>query len=107
MCRKAGQVRLGGELAVVGEGMSQGGQDQVSADSIPRGHLVDMSQQVGRIVVDAERAGAFQFVLAVAAGEQAYAQSASALGRQHVPDTVPDDQGVVNVHAKSLGGGKE
>ncbi len=38
-----------------------------------------MPQQVGRVVVDAERAGLFEFLLAVAAGEQADAERAGAL----------------------------
>ena len=52
-----------------------------------------MSQQVGGILIDAIGAGAFQLLLAIAAGEQANAERAGAARGQHVPDAVADDRG--------------
>src|SRR5262245_18251933 len=54
----------------------------------PHAHLVQMPQQVGRVLVDAIGAGALQLVLAVAAGEQADAERAGAPRGEQVPDAV-------------------
>src|SRR6185437_15287253 len=55
----------------------------------------------------AERAGAGEFFFAVAAGEQADAQRAGALRREHVPHAVAHHHGAGDVHAQPFGGGEE
>src|SRR3954470_21888056 len=50
--------------------------------------LVEVRQQVGGVLVDAVGAGPLQFVLAVAAREQADPQGPRPPGRQQVPDAV-------------------
>jgi hypothetical protein len=42
-------------------------------------HFVDVLQEVGRIFIDAIRAGTLEFVLAVAAGQETNAKGAGAL----------------------------
>jgi hypothetical protein len=39
--------------------------------SSPAAHLVEMSQQIGRVLINSSRSGSLQFPLAVAAGEEA------------------------------------
>jgi len=55
----------------------------------------------------ARRAGALQFLTAVAAGLQPDAERSGAARREEVPDAVPDDHRVPGVHAEQRGGAKE
>ena len=65
------------------------------------------SSRVGRIGIHAERAGAFEFVFAIAAGQQSDAERARALRGDHVPDAVAEHERLADVHAKTFGGGEE
>src|SRR5688572_10385722 len=76
-----------------------------SAAFLGRESLVDfieMAQQVGRILVDTVGAGPFEFLTAVASGQQADSKPPGSSGSQHIPDTVADDDGVVNWHVETL-----
>src|SRR3979411_2538548 len=75
--------------------------------SIPAAHLVDVPQQVGRIFVDATRAGPLELVAAVATRQQADAKCASTLRSQHVPDTIAHNQGRFYSYAQSGGRGQK
>src|SRR5690348_10376112 len=57
----------------------------------PAADLVDVAQEVGRILIYPHGTGALELVLAIAAGEEAHSQAAGAPGGQHVPDAVADD----------------
>ena len=57
----------------------------------PDADLVEVTQQIGRLLVDAVRARALELVLAVPAGQQPDAQCARAPRRQQVPHAVADD----------------
>jgi len=59
-------------------------------------------EQVGRAVEDAEGAAAFEFVLTIAAGEQADGEGLGAAGGQNVPDRIADDEGVLRLFADLL-----
>jgi hypothetical protein len=56
--------------------------------------LVEMTQQIGRVVVDAVRSSALELFPAVAAREEIHAECAGAARRQKVPHTVPDNNRV-------------
>src|ERR1700716_1799904 len=75
--------------------------------SIPAAHLVDVPQQVGRIFVDATRAGPLELVAAVATRQQADAKCASTLRSQHVPDAIAHNQGRHYSYSQSGGCGQE
>ena len=63
--------------------------------SPPPRDLVDMKQQVGRILVDPKRARLLQLIEPVPATEQSDGERAAARRRQHVPDAVADhDRGL-------------
>src|SRR2546429_3330372 len=82
------------------------GADQGSDGGRPDPELVQVAVEVGGVLVDAEGAGPVQLVAAVAAREQADAQGPRPLRRQHVPDAVPDHDGVGGVHPQAGGGGQ-
>src|SRR4051812_25058596 len=56
----------------------------------PAPALVDVAQQIGRVIIDAECAGVAQLVGAVAAAEQPDPERLAARCGQDVPDTVAD-----------------
>ena len=62
-----------------------------------------MPEQVRRIFIDAESAGARQFLFPVAAGQQSHAETTRALRGDHVPDAVAEHQRVANVDAEAVG----
>ena len=63
--------------------------------------------EFGRIAVDAERAGALEFLATVAAAEQADAERMRALRREQVPDAVADHAGIADVDAETIGRSQE
>src|SRR5580658_9113911 len=65
--------------------------------------LVDMPQQVRRVLVDTQRRGLLQLALAVAAAEQPDAERPAARGGEHVPDRVADDIGRFDRRAEARG----
>jgi hypothetical protein len=67
--------------------------------------LVEMTQQIGRIVVDAVRSSALDLFPAVAAREETYAEFAGAARGQKVPYAVPDNNRVGHINAESIAAG--
>src|SRR5881409_1768046 len=61
-----------------------------------------MAQKVSRILVDAVGAGPFEFLTPVASRQQADSERPGPSGSQHVPDTVTDDETVVDWHVEAL-----
>src|SRR4051794_21817050 len=66
-----------------------------------------MREQAGRVLVDAVRAGAFQLLLAVAAGEYSDTDGARTASCEEVPHAVTDDDRIVNRDAELFGGGEK
>ena len=91
-------------LSPISPGRSCGAREALHAANA---ELIQMPQQVRRILVDPIRARALQFFLAVATGEQAHSQGASPPGGQQIPDTVPHDNRLVDGHAEPRRGGDE
>ena len=54
--------------------------------------FIMVTQQIGRILIDAGSAGPFQFFLAVSTGQQPHAKCTGASRREHVPDGVADHE---------------
>ena len=81
----------------------RGGRESFSS----KAEVFEVQQHVGGVGVDAEGSGLLEFVFAVAAGEDAYAEGAAAGGGQHVPDTVPGDDAVFDWDAQAFGGEDE
>ena len=50
-----------------------------------------MPHEVGRLVINTVGAGAFEFILPIAARKQTHAQCPCAAGRQHIPNAVTHD----------------
>ena len=63
------------------------------AGSAPAADFVEVLQQIVGILVHAVRAGAFQFLRPVSAGQQTDPERTGTPGRQHVPDAVTHDGG--------------
>src|ERR1700676_4017710 len=72
--------------------------------SAPATDLVDPAQQIGRIVVDAERTGLPQLLRPVTAAQKTDAQRAASHRGQHVPDAVADDARRFDRRVEPLGG---
>src|SRR5712671_319163 len=72
-----------------------------------KAEVFDVQQHVSGIGVDAKGAGLLEFVFAVAAGEEAYAEGAAPSGGQHVPDAVASDDAVFDWDAQAFGGEDE
>src|SRR6516225_5683070 len=70
-------------------------------------HLIDMAQQIRRILVDADGAGLAQFVGAVAATQEADAERAAARGGEHVPDAVSDHDGTLDPPSQAILSGEK
>ena len=68
--------------------------------------LVDMAQQVGRILVDAEGTGLSAARRAHSHRSETHAQRPASDRRQHVPDGVSHNHGGVDGRAEPLGGGE-
>ena len=68
----------------------------ISHFTAPPADLVDMPQQVGRVLVDPVGARPHQLVLAIAARQQADAERPGAPRRQHVPDAVAHHAGALD-----------
>jgi hypothetical protein len=73
---------------------------------VVRGVLTDAEDiervaQLGGVAIDAEGARTEEFVLAVAAGEQADRKHPCAAGGQQVPDRVADDKAVLGIDAEA------
>src|SRR5258708_5169420 len=83
--------------AAIANGSSQ------SLLSAPRRDFVDVVEQIRGIRVDAKRAGAREFFLAVAARQQTHAERPCALRGDHVPDAVAQYQRVADIHAEAGG----
>jgi hypothetical protein len=64
--------------------------------------FIEMAQKVSRILVDTVGAGPFEFLTAVASRQQADSERPGPSGSQHVPDTVTDDETVVDWHVEAL-----
>src|SRR6476661_7172972 len=69
--------------------------------------LVERATQLADVAVDAERAGALELRLAVAAAQQADAQHARAPRREQVPDGVADDVALVGLDPEPPAAGEE
>src|SRR5260370_8298639 len=67
--------------------------------------LIDVFEEVLRIVVDAVRAGALELFAAIASRQHADAQSVGTLGGELIPDAVPDDEAVGDRPAERPGRG--
>ena len=57
----------------------------------PDSHLVEVTEEVGGILVDAVGAGSLQLLLPVAAGEQPDTERLGPTGGQEIPDAVAHD----------------
>jgi hypothetical protein len=66
-----------------------------------------MSEQIGRILIDAIRTGAIEFVFAVAAGKETDAQGAGATRGKQVPDAVAHDDRILDGNLQAGGRGKK
>jgi hypothetical protein len=66
--------------------------------------LVEMTQEIGPVVVDAVRSSALELFPAVAAREETHAERAGAPRSQEVPHTVPDNNRVGHINTKSIAG---
>ena len=66
-----------------------------------------MVQKIGRILVDAVSARTLQLLLSVPAGQKSDAKSPSAASGQHIPNTVADDRGSLDLTSHSLRGCQE
>src|SRR5205807_724465 len=73
----------------------------------PDPELVQVGEEVRRIVVHAIGARPLELLLAIASREQPNPQSARSLGGEQVPDAVPDHKAVAWRDAKALGGSQE
>src|SRR5215475_2307468 len=69
----------------------------------PAADFVEMIEQVGRVLVDANGAGMAQFLVAIAAGQQPDAERATARGSEHVPDGVADHDGALDLRTQFRG----
>src|SRR3979490_2886434 len=87
-------------------GGAQGCRLEIRA-SRPAANLIDVPEEIGRIVVDPTGASPLKLVAAVTAGQKAYAELAGALRSQHGPDTVADDQGGLDPRTQLRGSGQE
>src|SRR6266850_1290542 len=67
----------------------------------PDAHFVQMSQQIGRILVNAISARLFELILAIAAGEQANSERPGAARGQEIPDAVPDYNRIANIDVQT------
>jgi len=74
----------------------------ISIDA-PDAHLVQMQQQVGRIIVDPVSSGALQFFTAISPREEADAQRPGPSRGEHVPDAVTDDHRITDVYSEPIG----
>jgi hypothetical protein len=54
--------------------------------------FIEVTQQIGRILIDPRSAGSFQFFLAVSTGQQTHAKCTGASRCQHVPDGIADHE---------------
>jgi hypothetical protein len=64
--------------------------------------LVEMMQEIGRVVVDAVRSSALELFPAVAAREETHAECAGAARSQKVPHAVPDNNRVGHINTESI-----
>jgi hypothetical protein len=69
--------------------------------------LVQMSEQVRRVLVDAVSPGAVELTPSIPAGEETDAKGPSPLGGEEIPDAVADDEAGVRGDAEAIGGGQE
>lgn len=70
-------------------------------------HLVQVPEQVGRVLENPVGTGTLQLLAAGATGEQSDAERACPLCREHVPDRIADHADRVHRHAKTLLRGDE
>jgi len=98
----------GGALAAgAGQAGGVGREPGPRHPSVADAGLVEMVQQIQRVLVDPVGAGPFQFVLAVAAGQHPDAQRPGPARRQQVPDAVADHDRIADRDAEPVGGGQE
>src|SRR5689334_18724283 len=69
----------------------------------PPADLVEMIEQISRVLVDADGAGVAQLLVAIAAGQQPDAERATARGGEHVPDGVADHDGALDLRTQFRG----
>src|SRR5437763_1954764 len=69
----------------------------------PAADLVEMIEQVSRVLVDPDGAGMAQLLVAIAAGQQPDAEGAAAGRCKHVPDGVADHDGALDLRAQFRG----
>ena len=58
-------------------------------------HLIDMTQEIGRIFIDTDRARLAQLVGAVTAAEQANAERSAARRSKHILNAVTNDERIL------------
>ena len=58
--------------------------------------------QLGRVAVDAKRAGARELILAITAAEQSDAEHSGAAGGEKIPDCIADDIAIIGVHTEAF-----
>src|SRR5256885_7392139 len=69
--------------------------------------LVEVVQEVRRILIDAIRAGALELFLTIATRQESHAERAGAARREQVPHTVPDHHRLVDRYTQALGAREE
>ena len=62
-------------------------------------NLIQVPQQVSRILIDAIGARLFELILAVTAGEQADSKRTGPAGSQEIPDAIAHHDGVTDLYA--------
>ena len=66
-----------------------------------------MLQQICGVLINPASAGAYEFVLAEASGEQAYPECARTAGCKHIPDAIPYHACALDGLLQRLGRGQE
>jgi hypothetical protein len=66
--------------------------------------LVEMAEEIARVVVDPVRSSALEFLPAVTAREETHAKCAGAARSQKVPNAVPDNNRVGHINTESIAG---
>src|SRR4029077_445429 len=106
--RQLADERLGSGGPVTGaRARGGGGGGALLGVSGPHPALVEVVQQVRRVLIDAVCPGALQLFLSIATRQQSHAERAGAARREQVPHAVSNHHGLVDRYPQSLGAREE